>query len=231
MKTVVISGANRGIGLGFCIHYLTSGWRVIAVSSIKPDIKKNKLITKEHTKNLLHIKTDLTNEESINDVSEKIGTKVPSIDLILNNAGIAEHERFGQWSQQVFLKTFSVNAVAPALLVQALSSLLAKKAKIIQLSSGLASFHENIAPLENFDSYSMGKVALNMLTKRLSAKLESREISVCSISPGWVKTDMGGENAPVSVNDAVKGITATIEKLTIKQSGDFLDEHGNVIPW
>ena len=124
-----------------------------------------------------------------------------------------------------------MNAVAPALLVQALSSLLAKKAKIIQLSSGLASFHENIAPLENFDSYSMGKVALNMLTKRLSAKLESREISVCSISPGWVKTDMGGENAPVSVNDAVKGITATIEKLTIKQSGDFLDEHGNVIPW
>lgn len=231
MKTVVITGANRGIGLGFCLHYLEAGWQVIALSRVKPDINETKYITNEDIPYFHHIEVNLNDEASINSVLEKISDVIHCIDLIINNAGVAEHESFGQWSQAAFLKSFSINAVAPALLVQTLSSLLTKKAKVIQLTSGLASFHHNIQPLAEFDSYSMSKVAVNMLSKRLSAKLVDREIGVFSISPGWVRTEMGGEEATTSVSQAVQYISTTIESLSISQSGGFFDEHGKVLSW
>lgn len=234
MKTVVITGANRGIGLGFCHHYLIAGWQVIAISRTKPELKESKSFTKTHISKLIHIETDLNNEDSINAVINKLSVleiKDLGIDLILNNAGIAEHQHFGQWSQAAFINSFTINAIAPALLIQTLSPLLANKAKVIQLTSGLASFDLNISPLAEFDSYSMSKVAVNMLSKRLSTKLSNKEILVCSISPGWVKTQMGGKEAPASVEQAVIDITNTIENLTISQSGSFFDELGNVLPW
>lgn len=231
MKTVVISGANRGIGLGFCKHYLSHNWQVIALSRAKPVIEVSSEVTEKQKSNFHHLAIDLLSEASINSSLEKIEGISQSIDLIINNAGVAEHEMFGQWTQQAFLKSFTVNAIAPALLTQALSSLLTKNAKVIQLTSGLASIEQNLGPLENFDSYSMSKVAVNMLSKRLSAKLLDREIIVCSISPGWVKTTMGGDEAPTSVSQAVIDITNTIDNLTSAQRGSFLDELGNVIPW
>jgi NAD(P)-dependent dehydrogenase (short-subunit alcohol dehydrogenase family) len=231
MKTVVITGANRGIGLGFCKHYLSNDWQVIALSRVKPVLEVTDEITDKQKSYFHHIKIDLLSEESINSSLKKVEKVSQSIDLILNNAGVAEHEMFGQWTQQAFLKSFTVNAIAPALLTQALSSLLTKKAKVIQLTSGLASFHQNIEPLADFESYSMSKVAVNMLSQRLSAKLADNEITVCSINPGWVKTTMGGDEAPTSVSQAITDITTTIERLTIAQTGGFFDELGNVVPW
>jgi NAD(P)-dependent dehydrogenase (short-subunit alcohol dehydrogenase family) len=154
-----------------------------------------------------------------------------SIELLINNAGVAEHENFGQWTQQAFINSFTINTIAPALLTQTLSTLLSKPSKVIQLSSGLASLHENLNPLEGFDSYSMSKASLNMMTKRLSVKLIEREVAVYAISPGWVQTRMGGEEATSNVTDAVKALTSTIENLSLTESGFFFDEHGNKLPW
>ncbi|TYK67218.1 SDR family NAD(P)-dependent oxidoreductase [Colwellia echini] len=231
MKTVVITGANRGLGLGFCKHYLSAGWQVIALSRVKPDIEISNIITDKQKAHFHHIDIDLLSEESINNSYSKVAKITSSVDLVLNNAGVAEHEKFGHWTQQAFIKSFTINAIAPALLTQTISPLLSNNAKVIQLTSGLASLHEHIGPLEDFESYSMSKVAVNMLSLRLAVKLAERQITVCSISPGWVKTSMGGDEAPTSVSQAVTDITNTIEELTISQSGGFFDELGNSLSW
>lgn len=231
MKTVVVTGANRGIGLGFCLYYLKTGWRVIALSRIEPSFSELDILTQEQESSFHYLEVDLNCEASISSLLAKTRLFTNSIELLINNAGVAEHESFGQWTQQAFMQSFLINAIAPALLIQTLSPLLAKSSKIIQLSSGLASCSQNLSPLEGFDGYSMSKAAVNMMTKRLSAKLSTKDVAVYAISPGWVKTKMGGEEASSTVSEAVSELTSTIKSLTLDDSGTFLDESGRVIPW
>ncbi len=230
MKTVVITGANRGIGFGFVKHYLTLNYKVVALSRQGVDVNTLGLRS-ENTKNLISLRVDLSNEESIATIGEEIKQYSTQVDLLINNAGVANHETFGQLTHQGLLSNYQINAVAPALLTQALHPFLNVNAKVIFMSSGLASINDNINPLAEYDAYSMSKTALNMLARRVAAKFKAQEIVVTAVSPGWVKTAMGGEEAPVNVSQAVKCITHTISRLTMKDSGHFVDESGQQIAW
>jgi NAD(P)-dependent dehydrogenase (short-subunit alcohol dehydrogenase family) len=229
MKTVVITGANRGIGLGFVKHYLLEGWKVYALhrENSNDDLVS---LCKAHS-TLICITLDLLDENSIQNAGVSIKEGCNGVDLLINNAGLAQHEFFGELTQQALMNSYQVNSIAPALLTQALSSCLNDKSRVIQLSSGLASISDNLSPLGNFDAYCMSKAAVNMLTRRLAFKFAEQQIVVSAISPGWVKTDMGGAEAPASVSDAVKDITSTIKSLTLNDSGRFIDELGAVIEW
>lgn len=232
MKTVVITGANRGIGLGFVNYYLSDGSQVIALSRSTIDQSTlTSLLEHNINKRFHNLTVNLLDESSINNTAKSISNLCSGVDLLINNAGVAEHEVFGEWSQAALTTNFQVNSVAPALLTQALSSQLNQHSKVIQLSSGLASISNNQNPLEGFDGYCMSKAAINMLTRRVASKLSDKKIIVNAISPGWVQTDMGGPEAPVTITEAVNTLTQTIEMLSMENSGKFLDENGNKIDW
>lgn len=229
MNTVLITGANRGIGLGLVQHYLKSGWQVIATARApKNSIELQKLET-EHGSQLVSVKLDVTSEQSIADLVKEIEDL--RLDIVINNAGIAIEENLGQWTSLAFSSCLNVNVTGPALLAQAVVPLMKTGSRLINMSSGLGSLAEKVNPEGGMDIYAMSKAALNMLTSRLAAKLKSRGITVISISPGWVKTDMGGDEAPVLVEDSVNDMTSVIEGLTLEESGQFFASNGENIPW
>ncbi len=226
-KNIIITGANRGIGLGLCEHYLQAGHSVIAGCRALPFPFKSY----QDTHKLTTLALDLSDAQSIEAFTQEVKSLDIKIDLLINNAGITQHQTFGEWEQSTFLESFNVNAVGPALLVQGLDTLLANQAKIIQLSSGLASITNTQHSQDTLTPYSMSKTALNMLTKRLAGLYESRNITAASVSPGWVKTKMGGEEAPDTVEQATLKVTRVIEALTLQQTGQFFDEQGQPIEW
>lgn len=189
MNLVVITGASRGIGLGLTREYLSAGQTVVATH--RPGSAGHELaaLQTQHP-SLILAPLDLALDLSIQQFSRQLADR--RIDLLINNAGTANHVDYGQWTRHHFLDSYTVNAAGPALLIQALNTRLNPGAKIVQISSGLASLSDNINPTGPFEEYAMSKVALNMLTRRLAAKLAERGIIVSAISPGWVKTSMGG---------------------------------------
>ncbi|GGA68996.1 short-chain dehydrogenase [Neiella marina] len=214
--------------MGFCRYYLNQGWQVIALS--RSGIATESLADVATT-HLQQINVELGDESSIRHAAERIEVACSGIDLLLNNAGIAIDQPFGHWQQQAMLDAYQINAVAPALLIQALANHMNHDSKTIQLSSGLASIDLALNSDGPFNGYSMSKVALNMLTKRLSEHFRARKIVVAALSPGWVQTDMGGAEAPTSVEQVVPIIATTIANLSIEQTGGFYDERGQAISW
>lgn len=228
-KTVVITGANRGIGLGFVNYYLEKGWFVVACCrTSKP--KDNLQILLGQYKDQLRIEVlDISLDQSIIDFVKRI--KHLEFNLVINNAGVSYDEKLGSWTSKKFIKTFRVNAIGVALFSQAIIPLIKNKGKLVNISSGLGSIEQNINPNMGFDAYAMSKAALNILSKRLATKLKPKNICVIALSPGWVQTDMGGVEAPVSVHQAVNKLGQTIDKITFTSTGQFLSEEGNSIPW
>ncbi|MBU2887726.1 SDR family oxidoreductase [Gilvimarinus agarilyticus] len=228
MSHVVITGASRGIGLGLTRQYLQTGHTVIA--SHRPGSISDELARLNNEYSTLKlIPLDLACDQSINEFADTLNGK--AISLLINNAGTTNHVDYGHWSRRDFLDSYTINAAGPALLIQALNDQLATGAKIIQLSSGLASLTENINPTGPFEEYAMSKAALNMLTRRLAVKLAEREIIVAAISPGWVQTDMGGDQAPTSVYQATKIITQSINQLGRQHSGCFFEADLTPLFW
>lgn len=229
MRTILITGSNRGIGLGLVRHYLQSGWRVIAASRAPENSEDLRVLKTAHGDRLVCVKLDVASEPSI----AKLAVDLKDIELtiVINNAGVAMEENLGQWTSDAFAACLNINVTGPALLAQALVPLMKSGSSLINMSSGLGSLAENVNPEGSMDCYAMSKAALNMLTRRLASKLESQDITVISISPGWVKTDMGGDEAPVLVEDSVSAMANVIGGLTLEHSGQFFASHGEYIPW
>ena len=228
-ESVIITGANRGIGLGFVKYYLQKGWFVVACCrTTKPndDLK----ILLERYKDQLKIEAlDISKDESIIELVKRINHL--EFNLVINNAGVYHDENFGAWTSEIFLNTFKVNAIGVALFSQAIIPFIKSNGKFINMSSRLGSMDLNINPEMGFDAYAMSKAALNILSKRLASKLKSKNISVIALSPGWVHTDMGGSEAPKTVEEAVNNIGRSIDKFSIENSGQFLSDEGISIPW
>ncbi|BFM20275.1 SDR family NAD(P)-dependent oxidoreductase [Gilvimarinus japonicus] len=228
MSLVVITGANRGIGLGLTRQYLDAGNAVIA--SHRPGSISDELAALRAAHPMLTLlPLDLACDQSI---AEFTGTlSAHSIALLINNAGTTNHAEFGKWTRRHFIDSYTTNAAGPALLIQALDKQLRAGAKVVQLSSGLASLNENINPTGPFEEYAMSKAALNVLTRRLAVKLADRSIVVTAISPGWVQTAMGGPDAPTSIETASHEIQQSITALSMQHSGTFLESNLTPIAW
>ncbi|WP_158965806.1 SDR family NAD(P)-dependent oxidoreductase [Paraglaciecola sp. L3A3] len=230
-QTIILTGASRGIGLGLCQHYLQSGWQVIATHRPASISSGLQALKDQHGEDLWLAELDLCNEQSIHKFAVEMTSQLTQLAVLINNAGVSVNVNFGDWEQASFLSNFNANLVGPALLIQGLYPLLSETTKVIQISTGLASIQENIGADGPFDAYAVSKVALNLLTVRLANREQTKKSIFCAMSPGWVKTDMGGEQAPTSVTEVSKQIYTTVEKLTTAQSGTYLDSTGQVIPW
>jgi NAD(P)-dependent dehydrogenase (short-subunit alcohol dehydrogenase family) len=229
MKTVLITGANRGLGLGFTRHYLERGCRVFACARDWDPSPDSAGMRERFGERFRPVDLDVSDEQAVAALPAALDGAM--LDIAINNAGTLQDEAFGGWSAATFETALSVNCTGPALVAQALLPLLKRDSALVNISSGLASNGLNINPETGLDAYAASKSALNMVTRRLAAKLGPRGITVVAIDPGWVRTRMGGEEAELSVDESVSDVTGTIAGLGPEQGGLFLSRKGELLPW
>ena len=226
-KHVVISGANRGLGLGFVKSYLASGDRVTALVRDIGAASELKALQSEH-ESLSLLACDMSELGGIADLAPKIEGP---IDLLINNAGVygGSAQSLGEIDAATWQETFTVNTMAPYFLTQALLPLMAKPSRLAFVSSKMGSIADNGSGGAYI--YRSAKAALNAVVKSLANDLSARGISVVVLHPGWVKTRMGGPNGLIEVDESVNGMTAVISRLDASQSGKFINFDGTEIPW
>lgn len=198
MKTVVITGANRGIGLALANKFLAEGFVVIGTS------RKESIDSITH-QNFYAVSLDVTSSESITNAVEFINNKFSKIDLLINNAGIGIDLNNETPEIDVLKKTFETNVFGLFSWTEAIKDSIVDGGTIFNISSVMGMLNRDKI-LPNATAYRMSKSALNMYTKTLSARLADRNISVVSIHPGWVKTDMGGQEADITPDFCANGI-------------------------
>jgi NAD(P)-dependent dehydrogenase (short-subunit alcohol dehydrogenase family) len=217
MKTVIITGISRGIGKALAEKFLNEGWKVIGISQsgISP-LQNNEFEV---------FKTDIANSASIREFINHIEKLKLRIDVLINNAGISV-DKSQAFSVESLRKTLEVNLFGLIDLTENLLSLINANGHIINLSSGLGSLTKatnGYAP-----AYRISKAAVNMYTRTLAARLISRNITVSSVDPGWVKTDMGGQGANLEPLTAAEDIY----KLVIsKVDSGFFWHRGKKTDW
>ena len=220
--TVLITGASRGLGAELARLYAEDGWRVIACQRgpVLPDARDR-------------LSLDVADPASIDALGRAL--QGVAIDVLINNAavrgdigGLATLDTGG------FLDVMRVNALAPLLLTRALlANLRASERRVVaNISSRAGSLAEGTLDDDDGDyAYRCSKAALNMATIKLAQDLKSDGISVVSLHPGWVQTDMGGSEAVVSVAESAAGLKAIIDKTVLTDSGSFRAYEGRRVSW
>ena len=226
MPTLLITGANRGLGLEFARSYAADGWRVHACCR-HPDKAK---ALKELEGDLVCHRLDVADGLQVSSLARSLADE--SVDLLVNNAGIQEtRSAFGETDYDEWLEVLKVNTLAPLRLAERFADLVAASEKrvIASLSSGLGS----IAMNDNRGSYPYrtSKAALNMITRGLSVDLADRGVIVVALSPGWVRTDMGGAGAELSPEESTAALRKVIDGLSLADSGRFMTRFGEDVPW
>jgi NAD(P)-dependent dehydrogenase (short-subunit alcohol dehydrogenase family) len=230
LKTVFITGANRGIGLALTKVFLADDWQVIATCrDIKCADELNRL--KDNYKLLQVYELDITDYQQMAVLSSKLHDL--KIDVLLNNAGLygPKGYGFGNCDAAAWREVFEANVIAPTKLAEAfVSQVLNSELKIIAaLSSRVGSHTENTKGGGYI--YRSSKAALNSVVKSLSNDLLPQGVKTVALHPGWVQTEMGGPNALISAEESALGLKQVIESLTDEQSGGFYSYKGEQIPW
>ena len=224
---VVITGANRGIGLALVGTWLARGAEVIATArDVKLATELNAMLANGK---LRVLPLDVASDASVTAFARAVG-EVP-VDVLINNAGIS-----GGWdtladvSFENILNVFNVNAVGSLRVTRALLPQVPKRTgKLVHMTSQMGSIDDNTSG--GAYAYRMSKAALNIASKSLAVDLSGRGIISVVVHPGWVQTDMGGRSAPVRPDEAAENITSLIERLTMDATGKFFHAKGHEIPW
>ena len=216
MPKILITGANRGIGLEFARQYSADGWNVIATARhSSPELDGLGVTVKP---------LDLANPEAV------AGFALDGpLDLFIANAGTSQpKETQGAANARDWQAMMMVNAIAPYQLGRALLATMAEGGKMIVMSSGMGSIGDNGG---GWVPYRTSKAALNMAWNSLALEAKPRGVACVLFSPGWVKTDMGGAGAEITPQESVGDMRALIERLTIENTGTFLRRNGSELPW
>jgi len=219
----LVTGANRGIGLAFARELVDRGQEVIATAR-KPAEAKELAASRARVEAL-----DVSDDASVGKLARALDGE--PLDVLINNAGIGDGvDSIRDLDFENLARFFEVNTAGPLRLVKALLPNLEKgrRRTIVSLSSGLASISQNNG---GWLEYRASKAALNMSTRTVAAELAPEKFIVIALSPGWVKTDMGGAGATLSPEESVRAMLRVIDGLTPKQSGRFLDHRGRELPW
>jgi NAD(P)-dependent dehydrogenase (short-subunit alcohol dehydrogenase family) len=223
MPTVLVTGANRGIGLEFVRQYAADGWRVLAcarnpdraheLKSIRGDVRVHRL--------------EVTDEEQIARLAAAL--KGEPIDILVNNAGVGGSD--DSTDPEDWLKTLRINTIAPMRIAEAfLLNLEAGRGRtVLSLTSRMGSIADNTSG--GSYSYRSSKAALNAAMRSLAIDWKPRGIIVVVMHPGWVKTDMGGPDALISPEHSVAGLRKKLASLKPGDSGGFFNYDGRVLPW
>jgi NAD(P)-dependent dehydrogenase (short-subunit alcohol dehydrogenase family) len=224
MRTVV-TGANRGIGLELVRQLLARGDQVETGAREPSKAETLRQLAAASGGRLRVHALDVATDESVHAFAKEVGT-IP-IQLLINNAGMMGQRGapLAELETDSVVRTFSVNAVGPLRVTQALlPALRAGKAKVVNISSTMGSIADNRSG--GAMDYRLSKAALNMLSRNLAHELAPDGITVISLHPGWVQTDMGGAGAPLAVDASVSALLKVIDRLRPEDSGGFLNQRG-----
>ena len=221
MSTYLITGANRGIGLELARQLKDRGEDVIATCRSSSSELESLSVRVETG-------VDITSGDSVLKLRENL--KATKIDVLIQNAGIAEFNSLSNLDPKSIVHQFEVNALSPLCFVQSMLSNLSKSAKIALISSRMGSIDDNTSG--GSYGYRMSKAALCMAGKSLSVDLKSKEIAVAILHPGLVSTRMTGFTSNgIQPKDSVKGLIQRIDELTLENTGTFWHSNGEILPW
>lgn len=230
--TTVVTGANRGIGLGLVRHLAARGAEVVA-GVRDPAAARELAAVAEHARGTVRVVAlDVTEADSVRAFAAAIG-EAP-VELLINNAGVyggdAQSIRGVDFEDAV--ATYQVNALGPLRVTLALLPNLRRSAglaKVVHVTSGMGSIGDNGSG--GFYAYRMSKAALNMAARSLAVDLRRDDIVSVVINPGWVRTDMGGPGATIDVDESVTSMLREIGALTLADTGTFRNWRGGTYPW
>lgn len=221
MRTVLVTGSNRGIGLELCRQLRERGERVLAVCRA-PSAELEALGVPVVSG------VDVTSEAAVADLVERLGGE--PLDGLILNAGLLEATSLEELDLDSLRRQFEVNALAPLRLVRALLAQLGAGSKVALITSRMGSIDDNSSG--GSYGYRMSKTALNMAGKSLAIDLNPRGIAVAILHPGLVRTRMVGFNPQATEPEvAVRGLLARMDGLTLENSGTFWHANGEVLPW
>ncbi len=231
MKTVVVTGCGRGIGLEFVRQLLARGDRVFA-GARRPEASSELMgLAKSHRDRLTVLPLDVTSAPHRANLAATLGGT--SVDLLINNAGVygPAPDRLGETDEEAWLETLRVNAIAPRQIVEILLPHLRTGTRpcIALLSSKMGSMSDNGSG--GAYVYRSSKAALNAVGMSLARDLLDQGILTLILHPGWVLTDMGGPDAEIDVSESVAAMLKTLETATDADNGRFIDVDGSTIAW
>ena len=227
---IVITGSSRGLGLEFVKQYAEAGHRVFALARRPDALPLSELATMD---GVTAIACDVVDAAACEAAVAQIGQATEGIDLLLNNAGVAGNtgDRFGNLDFDDVRTVLEVNSIAPVRMSELCAPLLrrGRDARIVHVTSRMGSIEDNDSG--GWWAYRMSKAALNMACKNMALELRGAGIATMVVHPGWVRTDMGGGGASLSIAESVQGMRDVIDTLDMGRSGMFFDYTGTALPW
>jgi NAD(P)-dependent dehydrogenase (short-subunit alcohol dehydrogenase family) len=235
MPAVLITGANRGIGLELARQYIGRGWAVIAVSRGSSD----PLEALSESGQLQSHRLDLTDDTALKALAESLQGQ--TIDVLVNNAGTMGWQnfaelginagRFGTFNREEWHQILDINLCTPMRLIELLIENLAasNNGRIVNISSVVSSMALN--RVGGMYAYRASKAAINSITQSLAVDLASRNIIVVALHPGFVRTDMSGPVASIDPDESAAGVIKVIDELAPEMSGRLVAWNGDLMPW
>ncbi len=228
METVLITGANRGLGLCLVQKFADSGWQVFATErarSATPPVQAS---------NVHWLTLDVRDAASVALAAQELEQRCSGLDVLLNNAAINPQSEYdallGELDFAAIQLTFDVNALGPLRVIQSLLPLLLRGQRklVLNISSEAGSLRHSWR--DRSYGYCMSKAALNMQTTILDRALKPRGFNVLALHPGWMRTDMGGPNAHLDPMESAEGIYQVVESAG-ENTPRFLQHDGKEFPW
>ncbi len=233
IKTVFITGADKGLGLSLVQRFLQEGTRVFAGQYQASGGLSSQ--AESFPGAFTAIPLDVTQLDSVRRAASRVMELTPALDLLINNAGVHLETRTPlpelDLSQLPLVATLDVNTFGPLRVVQQFLPLLDKGERklIINISSEAGSIAN--CWRESEFAYSMSKAALNMQSRILQNALQPRGFKVLAVHPGWMRTDMGGADAAIEAEEAAEGIFRLAEKNWSPDGPIYMDYRGQPLPW
>lgn len=237
VSTVLVTGANRGLGLEFVRQLASSEPKIShVIATCRDPESAEELKSLAKTNDNVHIlKLEVTDYNSYDafyaEVEKIVGES--GLDLLINNAGILIPTPLDAVTPEEFMKNFEVNAVGPYVLARKLTPLIktSQRKLIVAISSTAGSIERSSARMGGFPAYKASKAALNIVTRTYGDHVKKDGIISVMFCPGWCKTDLGGPNAMLETDFSVSNMIKTISTLNADSSGSFLNYEGKPVPW
>ena len=230
MPTLLITGANRGIGLELCNQYLKQGWDVHACCRDPKKAKDLNMLVDKNKELTVH-ELEVTNEKQMDALKKKLKDK--PVDILLNNAGVHAlgASQFGKGDDKAWEEAVAVNLIAPMKMMEHfVENVAMSERKIIaSMSSKMGSIDDNSSG--GAYAYRATKAALNAVMVSAAHDLRHLDITALILHPGWVRTDMGGPHGEISVEECGEMLCKILNNCTLQDSGKFFDIDGSIISW
>lgn len=230
MTTVLITGANRGIGLEFTRQYAADGAQLIACCRVPDKAAELRALADGAAGRIEIMPLDVTDAAQVALLKRKLDGR--PIDILINNAGVmgGRKQSFGELDYHAWAHCLEVNVMGPMRVSEALIDNVASgtERKIVILTSKMGSIADAGGGAY---IYRTSKTALNMAARLMALELKDRGIVVLPVHPGWVKTDMGGPNALITTEESVSGLRALVARANVAESGQYRDYSGAELPW